>query len=91
MQFKKSKHKVGEERTGNTAKRGLLVNPYGPEIQTEFCCFSRGKRPEFENGGIYESPPDRYVPSPSPANKEFRGGTLKFFMLESFMFFKCAT
>ena len=23
-------------------KRRLLVNPYGPEIQTEFCCFSSG-------------------------------------------------
>ena len=27
---------VSEESTGNIAKRRLLVNPYGPEIQTEF-------------------------------------------------------
>ena len=26
-----------EESTGNIAKRRLLVTPYGPEIQTEFC------------------------------------------------------
>ena len=43
-----------EERTGNKAKRRLLVKPYGPEIKSGFCCF-------------YESPPDRYVPNSSPA------------------------
>ena len=36
-----------ENCTGNIAsfkaKRRLLVNPYGPEIQTEFCYLSRGK------------------------------------------------
>ena len=26
-----------EKRIGNIAKRRLLVKPYGPEIQTEFC------------------------------------------------------
>ena len=34
---------ISEQRTGNIAKRRLLVNPYGPEVQTEFCCFSTGK------------------------------------------------
>ena len=34
---------------------------YRPEIQTEFCCFSTGKWPEFEKRRLYESPPDRYV------------------------------
>ena len=28
-----------EKRTGNIAKRRLLVNPSGPEFQTEFCYF----------------------------------------------------
>ena len=31
-----------KEPTGNIARRRLLVNPYGPEIQTELCCCSRG-------------------------------------------------
>ena len=30
---------ISEECTGNIAKRRHLVNPYGPEIQTEFYCF----------------------------------------------------
>ena len=30
-----------EKRTANTAKRRLLVNPYGPEIQTDVCYFLR--------------------------------------------------
>ena len=38
-----------EKRTGNVAKRRLLVNPYRPEIQTEFRKFYRGKRPELRN------------------------------------------
>ena len=29
---------LSEKRTGNIAKRRLLVNPYGPEIRPEFCC-----------------------------------------------------
>ena len=37
-----------EERTRNIVKRRLLVNPYGPDIQTEVCCFSRGRWPELE-------------------------------------------
>ena len=32
---------------GTIANRRLLVNPYGPEIQTAFCDFPRGKWPEF--------------------------------------------
>ena len=35
--------KISEKRTRNIAKRRLLVNPYGPEFQTEFCCFHKGK------------------------------------------------
>ena len=31
-----------EESRGNIADRRLLVNPDGPQIQTEFCCLSRG-------------------------------------------------
>ena len=38
---------LSEESTGNTTKRRLLVNPHRPEIQTEFCWFSRGKWPDF--------------------------------------------
>ena len=37
---------ISEKLTGNIAKSRLLVNPYGPEIRTEFCyllVFSRGK------------------------------------------------
>ena len=30
---------LSEERTGTIARRGLLVNPYGPEIQTSFLLF----------------------------------------------------
>ena len=32
-----------KRHTGNIAKRRLLVNPYGTEIQTEFCYFSFGE------------------------------------------------
>ena len=34
---------ISEKRAGNIATRRLLVNPYGPNIQAEFCDFSRGK------------------------------------------------
>ena len=44
-----------EESTGNIAKRRLLVNPYGPEMQTEFCWLSRGKPPDFRKRGFCES------------------------------------
>ena len=54
-----------EKRTGNIAKRRLLVNPYGPEFQTEFCYFLGQNDLNSEKGGIYESPPDRYVPNTS--------------------------
>ena len=52
-----------EKRSGNIAKR----NPYGPEIQTEFCWFSRGSDLNSEKGETYKSPPDRYVPNSPPA------------------------
>ena len=39
------------------------MNPYGPEIQTEFCYFLGGNDLKSGKGGIYESPPDRYVPN----------------------------
>ena len=51
------------------AKRRLLVNPYGPEIQTEFYYFVGETDLNSEKGGIYESPPDRYVPNSSPRVK----------------------
>ena len=44
----------------NIVKRGILVNPYGPEIQTEFADFPGGIR---KNEGFTKSPPDRHVPS----------------------------
>ena len=31
------KARISEECAGNMAKIRLLVNPYGPEIQTELC------------------------------------------------------
>ena len=69
-----------EERTGNIAKRRLLVNPYVPEIQTGFCSFSRGSDLNSEKGGIYESAPDRYVPISSgkrnKAHQPFLGPTM---------------
>ena len=43
------------------------MNPYGPEFQTEFCYFLGEDDLNSENGGIYESPPDRHVPNSSPA------------------------
>ena len=55
-----------EKPTGNIVKRRLLVNPYGLEIQTEFCKFVGENNLNSEKGGIYESPPDRYVPNSSP-------------------------
>ena len=58
---------ISEKCTGNIAKRRLLVNPSGPEIQTEFCDFLGEKTLNSEKGGIYESPPDRCVPNSSPA------------------------
>ena len=36
-----------EESARNIAKRRLLVKPCGREIQTEFCCFPRGKKAEY--------------------------------------------
>ena len=63
-----SRDGFSEKRTGNIAKRRFLANPYGPEIQTEFCYFPGEDDPNSEKGGIYESPPDRYVPNSSPAN-----------------------
>ena len=42
---------------------------YRPEIQTESCCFSRENDLNSEKGGLYESPPDRYVTSSSPTDK----------------------
>ena len=65
----RSKGKTGEiseNRTGNIAKRRLFVNPYGPEIQTEFCCFLGENDLNSEKGGIYES---RYVPNSSAEKK----------------------
>ena len=44
------------ENALGTAKRRLLVNPYGPEIQTEFCYCSGGNDLNLEKGGIYEIP-----------------------------------
>ena len=61
--------RFSEKRTGNIAKRRLLVNPYGPESQTEVCYFSRESELNSEKGGIYESPPDRYLPDSSPAKR----------------------
>ena len=59
-----------EKHTWNIAKRRLLVNPYGPEIQTAFCFFSlRVNNLNPEKGGIHEFPPDRCVPNSSPAKK----------------------
>ena len=43
------------------------MNPYGPEIETELCYFSGENDLNSEKGGIYESPPDCYVPNSSPA------------------------
>ena len=43
------------------------MNPYGPEIQSEFCCFSRENDLNSEKR-IYECPPDRYVPNSSSAD-----------------------
>ena len=57
-----------EKRTGNIAKRRLLANPYGPEIQLNFAIFLGEKDLNSEKRGIYESPPDRYVPNSSPAD-----------------------
>ena len=45
------------------------MNPYGPEIQAEFCFFLGEDDLNSEKGGIYESCPDRYVPNSSPATK----------------------
>ena len=59
---------ISEERTANIAKRRLLVNPYRPEIQPEFADFLGENDLNSEKGGIYESLPDRYVPSSSSAN-----------------------
>ena len=65
--------RISEEHTGNIVQRRLLVNPYGPEIQTELCSFSTGKWPQFgkknEVFTIYESLPDRYVPNSSFADR----------------------
>ena len=47
---------LAKKRTGNIAKRRLFVNPYGPEIQTEFCYFSRGKWPEFGKKEVFTNP-----------------------------------
>ena len=59
---------LGQEHTGNIAKRRLLVNPYGPEIQTEFAVFLGENDLNDEKGFFfYESPPDLYVPSSSLA------------------------
>ena len=55
---------ISKECAGNTAKRRLLVNPYG----LNFAIFRGENDLNSENGGIYESPPDRYVPNSSPAN-----------------------
>ena len=53
-----------EKRSVNIAKRRLLVNSYGPEIQTEFCCFPCENDLNSGKKRFYKSPPDRYVPSP---------------------------
>ena len=60
--------KIGEKRTGNIAKRRLLVNPYGPEIQTEFPIFPGENDLNWEE--FTKSPPDRYVPNSSPAKNQ---------------------
>ena len=57
--FKQNYQRKG--RTGDIAKRRLLVNPYGPEMENDL---------NSEKGGIYESPPDRHVPNSSPANRQ---------------------
>ena len=41
---------VSEGRTGNVAKMRLLVNPYGPEIQTYVCFFLEEKDLNLEKG-----------------------------------------
>ena len=57
---------VAKNVLGTLRKRRLLVNPYRPEIQTEFCCFL-GEDDRNSEGDFYESPDDRCVPSSSPA------------------------
>ena len=52
----KRENVIGEESTGNIVKRSLLMNPYRPEVP-----------PNSEDIGFHESPPDRHVPSSSPA------------------------
>ena len=48
------------------------MNPYGPEIQTDFVFLLGEYDPNWEKGGIHESPPDRYVPNSSPAQNMLR-------------------
>ena len=55
---------VSEKRTGNIAKRRLLVNPYPARNSNWILLFFYLNS---EKGGIYESPPYRYVPNSSPA------------------------
>ena len=45
------------------------MNPYGPEFQTEFCCFSREHdlNSKKKRASFTKSPLDRYVPGSSPA------------------------
>ena len=67
----KKSYSICEEHPGNIVKRRALVKPCGPEIETEIPCFSRGemsirKKEVFTT--LYESPPDRCVPSSSPAD-----------------------
>ena len=45
------------------------MNPYRPEIQTEFAIFLEENENSEKKGGIYESPPDRYVPNSSHAER----------------------
>ena len=41
--------KISKERTGNIAKRRLLVNPYRPETQIEFADFFRDRKSTPKN------------------------------------------
>ena len=68
--------KVDEKPTGNIAKTGLLVNHYKPEAQTELCFFFLGENDlNSEEGRIYKSPSDRYVPNSSLAKIAVPAGT----------------
>ena len=70
---------VGEERTGNIAKRRLLVNPYRPEIQTESCCFSRENDLNSEDKEVFwiRSWPLCFHSTPAQMDQTFAKSRLK--------------